>query len=154
MKKLKFLTLLLVGVSFFSLQSCSKDDVPQVAQDPRDQYVGTWNSISSGSLTLFQNGQSVGTFPINDNGPVTISKSGSNSLIIDGKTYTVNGNNLTSPPTPVTEKANGVVIVATENSNGTLGSNIIINNTVTGTWNNSNGASGNLSGSYVTTLTR
>ena len=154
MKRIKFLTLLLVGVSFFSLQSCSKDDETQVAQDPRDQYVGTWSRISNGSLTLFQSGQSVGTVPINENGPVTISKSGSNSLIIDGKTYTVNGNNLTSPPTPVTENANGVVIVATENSNGTLGSNIILNNTVTGTWNNSNGASGNLSGSYVTTLTR
>lgn len=154
MKKLKFLTLLLVGVSFFSLQSCSKDDDPQVAQDPRDQYVGTWSKVSTGSLTLFQNGQSVGTVPINENGPITISKSGSNSLIIDGKTYTVSGSNLTSPPTPVTENANGVVIVATENSNGTLGSNIILNNTATGTWNNSNGASGNLSGSYVTTLTR
>jgi hypothetical protein len=154
MKKLKFLTLLLVGVSFFSLQSCSKDDVPQVAQDPRDQYVGTWNSISSGSLTLFQNGQSIGTIPVNENGPITISKSGSNSLIIGGKTYTVNGSNLTSPPTPFTENANGVVIVATENSNGTLGSNIIFNNTVTGTWNSTNGASGNLSGSYVITLTR
>lgn len=154
MKKLKFLTLLLVGVSFFSLQSCSKDDDPQVAQDPRDQYVGTWSKVSTGSLTLFQNGQSVGTVPINENGLITISKSGSNSLIIDGKTYTVSGSNLTSPPTPVTENANGVVIVATENSNGTLGSNIILNNTATGTWNNSNGASGNLSGSYVTTLTR
>jgi hypothetical protein len=154
MKKLKILTLLLVGVSFFSLQSCSKDDEPQVAQDSRDQYVGTWSKISTGSLTLFQSGQSVGTVPINENGPVTISKSGSNSLIIDGKTYSVNGNNLTSPPTPVTENANGVVIVATENSNGTLGSNIILNNNVTGTWNNSNGASGNLSGNYVTTLTR
>ena len=154
MKKLKFLTLLLVGVSFFSLQSCSKDDDPQVAQDPRDQYVGTWSKVSTGSLTLFQNGQSVGTVPINENGPITISKSGSNSLIIDGKTYTVNGSNLTSPPTPFTENANGVVIVATENSNGTLGSNIIFNNTVTGTWNSTNGASGNLSGSYVITLTR
>lgn len=154
MKRIKFLTLLLVGVSFFSLQSCSKDDDPQVAQDPRDQYVGTWSKISTGSLTLFQNGQSVGTVPINDNGPVTISKSGSNSLIIDGKTYTVSGSNLTSSPTPVTENANGVVIIATENSNGTLGSNIILNNSVTGTWNNSNGASGNLSGSYATTLTR
>lgn len=154
MKKLKFLTLLLVGVSFFSLQSCSKDDDPQVAQDPRDQYVGTWNSVSTGSLTLFQNGQSVGTQPLNDSGPVTISKSGSNSLIIDGKTYTVSGSNLTSPPTPVTENANGVVIIATDNTNGTLGTNIILNSTITGTWNNSNGASGNLSGNAVTTLTR
>lgn len=154
MKKIKFLTLLLVGVSFFSLQSCSKDDDAQVIQDARDQYVGTWNSISTGNITFFQNGQSVGTAPINNSGPVTISKSGSNSLLIDGKIYIVNGNNLTSNPTPITDNTSGVTTIATENSNGTLGSNIILNNTITGTWNNTNGASGNLSGSGITTLTR
>lgn len=154
MKKIKFLTLFLVGVSFFSLQSCSKDDDAQVVQDARDQYVGTWNSISTGNITFFQNGQSVGTAPLNDSGPVTISKSGSNSLLIDGKIYIVNGNNLTSNPTPITDNTSGVVIIATENSNGTLGSNIILNSTITGTWNNTNGASGNLSGNGVQTLTR
>ncbi len=152
MKKIKFLILMLVGLTFFSLTSCSNDDE---ATDPRDQYVGTWNAITTGSLTLFQNGQSVGTAPLNETRTISISKSGSNALIIDGKTYTVNGNNLSSTPTPLTETSNGITIVATENSIGTLGSNIInFNNTITGTWNATNGASGNLSGNAVTTLTR
>lgn len=153
MKQTKFLTLLLVVLSFISLTSCSNDD--NETQDARDQYVGTWNLISSGSLTLFQNGQSIGTIPSNENGTVTISKSGSNALLIDGKTYIVNGTNLSSNPTPLTQTSNGVTMVGTELSNGTLGSNIItLNNSLTGTWNASNGASGNLSGSVIITLTR
>ena len=152
MKQIKFLTLLLVSLSLISLSSCSTDDG---IQDVRDQYVGTWNSVSSGSLTLYQNGQSVGTVPINETNTVAISKSGSNALIIDGTSYIVNGTNLSSNPQPLTETSNGVNIVGTTVSNGTLGSNIItLNGAVTGTWNNSNGASGNLSGSVISTLTR
>jgi hypothetical protein len=153
MKQIKFLTLLLVSLSFISLSSCSNDD--NEAQDARDQYVGTWNSISSGSLTLFQNGQSIETAPLNETNTVSISKSGSNALLINGTTYIVNGTNLSSDPQPLTETSNGFNIVGTTVSNGTLGSNIItLNGAVTGTWNNSNGASGNLSGSVITTLTR
>ena len=153
MKQIKFLTLLLVSLSFISLSSCSNDD--NEAQDARDQYVGTWNSISSGSLTLFQNGQSIGTAPLNETNTVSISKSGSNALLINGTTYIVNGTNLSSDPQPLTETSNGFNIVGTTVSNGTLGSNIItLNGAVTGTWNNSNGASGNLSGSVISTLTR
>jgi hypothetical protein len=152
MKQIKFLTLLLVGLTFISLSSCSTDDGNQ---DARDQYVGTWNSISSGSVTLFQNGQSVGTVPINETNTVSISKSGSNALLINETIYIVNGTNLSSNPQPLSETSNGVNIVGTTVSNGTLGSNIItLNGAVTGTWNNSNGASGNLSGSVISTLTR
>jgi hypothetical protein len=152
MKQIKFLTILLVSLSLISLSSCSTDDG---SQDIRDQYVGTWNSVSSGSLTLFQNGQSIGTVPINETNTVAISKSGSNALLIDGKSYIVNGTNLSSNPTPVTQTSSGVNIVGTEVSDGTLGSSIIsLNNAITGTWNETNGASGNLSGSVITTLTR
>ena len=152
MKQIKFLTLLLVSLSLISLSSCSTDDG---SQDIRDQYVGTWSSVSSGSLTLFQNGQSIGTVPINETNTVSISKSGSNALIIDGKNYIVNGTNLSSNPTPVTQTSSGINIVGTEVSYGTLGSSIIsLNNAITGTWNETSGASGNLSGSVITTLTR
>jgi hypothetical protein len=48
-------------------------------------------------------------------------------LLIDGKIYLVNGNNLISNSTPFTENLNVVVIVDTEKSNGTLGINIILN---------------------------
>lgn len=153
MKKIKFLTLLLVGLSFIALSSCSADE--DAKQDIRDQYVGTWRSTSTGSLTLFQNGQSIGTAPLNETNTVSISKSGSNALKINETIYTVNGNNLSSNPQPLTETSGGVNIVGTTVSSGTLGSNIItLNGAVTGTWNNSNGASGNLSGSVVTTLTK
>lgn len=144
---------MLVLLTFFSLSSCTSDD--STTKDPRDQYVGTWSSVSTGSLTLFQNGLSVGTIPLNQNSTVSISKSGNNILLIDGTSYIVNGNNLNSNPTPITQNSNGVNIVASENSYGTLGSNIIIlNNSVTGTWNSTNSTSGNLSGTVVTTLTR
>ena len=79
MKQIKLLFLMLVGLTFFSLTSCSNDDE---ASDPRDQYVGTWNTTTTGSLTLFQNGQSVGTVPLNESRTVTVSKSGSNALEI------------------------------------------------------------------------
>jgi hypothetical protein len=152
MKQIKILTLMLFGLTFFLLTSCSNDDE---ATDIRNKYIGTWNATTTGSLTFYQNGQSVGTAPLNQSNSVTISKSGSNILIIDGKSYTVNDNSLSSSPTPINDNSNGVSIVGTENSNGTLGSNIInLNETITGTWNNSNGASGNLSGNAVTTLTR
>lgn len=141
-----------MGLSFFSLTSCSNDEE---TSDPRDQYVGTWNASTTGSITLFQNGQSIGTEPLNQNRSVTITKSGSNALVIDGKTYTVNGNSLTTSPIPLTQSNNGINIVANVNTSGTLGSNIInFNETITGTWNATTGDSGNLSGSAVTTLTR
>jgi hypothetical protein len=154
MKQIKLLTLMLVGLIFLSLTSCSSDD--DSIQDPRDQYVGNWNAVATGSVTLFQNGESLGTVPYNPApGIVSISKSGDNFLLIDGKTYLVNGNNLSSNPTPITENSNGIVIIATENSSGVLGSNIInINNSITGTWNDFTGDSGNLSGNIVITLTR
>jgi len=153
MKKIKFLTLMFVGLTFMALTSCSKDEVGN--QDARDQYVGNWNSVSTGSLTLYQNGQSVGTAPINKSAAVTITKSGSNALIINGTTYIVNGNNLSANPTPVNENSDGVNIVGTALSSGTLSSNIISSNdAITGTWNTTAGASGNLSGNVITTLTK
>lgn len=152
MKKINFLIIMLVGLTFFSLASCSNDDE---VRDPRDQYVGTWNATTTGSLTLFQNGQSIGTAPLNESRTVSVSKSGSNALIIDGKTFTVNGNSLSSATAPLTETSNGISFVATVNTSGTLGSNIInLNETITGTWNAISGDSGNLSGGAVTTLTR
>jgi hypothetical protein len=153
MKKIKFLMLLFVGLSIFSFTSCSKDD--ETVIDIRDQYVGNWNRTMTGALTLFSNGQTIGTIPVNDNSTITISKSGTDKLIIDGVTYFVNGTNLSSNPSPLTESSNGVNVVATVISNGTLGSNIInLNENITGTWNATNGTSGNLSGNAIGVLTR
>ncbi len=75
--------------------------------------------------------------------------------MIDGKLFFVNGNNLSSDPESITETDNGVVIVGTATYSGKLSSNIItINSSITGTWSNSNGANGNLSGTSVNTLTK
>lgn len=153
MKKIKFLTILFVGLTFMALTSCSKND--DGIKDARDQYVGTWNAVSTGSLTLYQNGQSVGTVPVNKTAAVTITKSGSNALIIGGTSYFVNGNNLSSNPSPVNENSDGFNIVGTALSSDTLSSNIIsLNDAITGTWNTTAGASGNLSGTVITTLTK
>lgn len=148
MKRLGFLSLGFVLLIIIS--SCKKEDT-----DVRDQYLGTWQYKQTGSLTLFQNGQSIGTIPIDENGTMDISKSGENDLLIGERIFTLNGNKLTSDPESITKTNNGVNIVGTAVYSGQLGSNIItINSTVTGSWSNSNGATGNLSGTEVYTLTR
>lgn len=153
MKRFKFLILVLIGLSTISLTSCSKDD--DTVEDARDEYVGTWNYTELGSLSLYHNGRNIGSIPIDTTGSMSITKSGENDLIINGKRFMVNGTHLSSDPESVTETSDGVNIVATYTRSGTLGSNIItINSSVTGTWNNSHGASGNLSGSTTTTLTK
>jgi len=61
---------MLVGLTFFSLMSCTNDD--DSVQDPRDQYVGSWNAAATGSLTLSQNYQSIGTAPLNESRAVML----------------------------------------------------------------------------------
>lgn len=152
MKKIKFLNLLFVGLTFLLMQSCSKDE--DTVQDPRDQYVGSWKMVDIGSLTIYENGQIVGTAPLNQTSTVTISKSGTNTLIIDGDSYIVNNNNLSTNQIPFNENNNGIIMIGTANRSGTLGANIItINTSITGTWNNANG-SGNMSGNISSNLTK
>ena len=89
-------------------------------------------------------------------GTMSITKSGENDLIIDGVKFTVNGNNLTAPTQSLTDASDGFNYVATiTTDNGTLAPNVItINNSITGTWNNSDGDTGNLSGTLTTILTK
>lgn len=150
MNNINILLLSLLTLSIIGITSCKKDNT-----DIRDQYVGTWQYTTIGNLTFYQNGQSIGTAPINNKGAMNISKSGDDVLIINGTSYTVNGNKISSGSYPINENDNGVSIVGTGIDNGQLGSNIItINSSITGTWNNSNGASGNLSGSATYTLAK
>jgi hypothetical protein len=150
---MKYIKLLFVGLLFVgstAITSCEKDDV-----DIRDQYVGIWQYEQIGSLTVFQNGQSIGTVPIDESGTANISKSGENELLIDGQLYTVNGNKLSSDPESVTLTDSGVNLVGTAVYSGQLGSNIItINSTITGSWSASSGDTGNFSGVVVVTYTR
>lgn len=144
--------LLLIGM--ITLVSCKK-------VDQRDQYVGTWQYKLTGSTTIYQAGQIVGTAPADDNGNVSISKSGENDLYIQGGLYpngqifTITGNKISTGAYNVSETQNGVNMVGTEIDNGTLGANlIVIDGSITGTWNNSNNAYGNFSGSVTATLTK
>ncbi len=154
----KYFLIAIIGLLFVgtTMTSCKKEEEePEPVVDVRDQYVGTWQSKEIGSLTIYQNGSSVGTVPIDTSGSVEITKSGEKSLIIDGKLFVVNDNKLSSDPESVTETDNGVNMVGTATFSGQLGSNVItINSSITGSWSNSNGASGNYSGTTVRTLTK
>ncbi|RLD40200.1 MAG: hypothetical protein DRI86_15680 [Bacteroidetes bacterium] len=75
--------------------------------------------------------------------------------MIDGKLFVVNDNKLSSDPEIITETDNGVNMVGMVTYSGQLGSSMItINSSITGTWSNSNGATGNYSGTSVRTLTK
>ena len=149
MKKL----FLFIAVATLGLAtSCSSDDDNT---DPRDKYVGTWQSKTLGSLTVYHNGEPTGTIPIDETGTTVISKSGENNLNIGGKIYTLNGNSLTSNPENTTITQDGVNLVGTETYSGQASSEIItINSDYVGTWSHSNGNTGNFSGTVVMTLTK
>ena len=104
-------------------------------------------------MTLYSNGQSIGTIPIDENGSLAIAKSGGSNLMFDGQLFTVSGSNISMQPQTETSSENGFTIIGTQTGTGVLGSNTItINLSITGTWNESGGTSGNLSGSSIITL--
>ena len=149
-KYFKLFTLITIIFSLINLSSCKKEEV-----DDRDQYVGTWNYQVTGALTLYSNGQSIGIMDLDDNGSLDITKSGESDLMIDGELFTVSGSNISMQPLTETSSEDGVTIIGTQTGSGVLGSNTIsINLSITGTWNASDGTSGNLSGSYTRSLTK
>lgn len=152
MKNVLYLAVILLGIGF---SSCEKDEDDAKITDTRDQYVGSWSYNEIGNLTLYQAGASVGTAPIDKSGSYDVLKSGTNGLLIGSKLFFVNGSSLSSDPESVNDTDNGFNMVGTETASGQLASNVItINSSITGTWSNSNGASGNFSGSAVSTLTK
>ena len=133
-----------------TLNACDKEEI-----DSRDQYVGTWNYEQSGNYTFFQNGQGIGTIPTEENGVMVISKSGGNSLIIGEQKYIVNGSTLSSEPENITGTDNEVNFVGTTTNSGSLCINTItINSSTSGTWTSTNNATGTLSGSTTTILSK
>ena len=149
-KHFKSFTLISIIFTLINLSSCKKEEV-----DDRDQYVGTWNYQETGALTLYSNGQSIGTLPIDDNGSLEITKTGSSDLMIDGTLCTLSGSNIIVPAGNATSSEDGLTIIATQTGSGVLGSSIItLNLSYTGTWNSDNGTSGNLSGSTTMSLTK
>lgn len=151
MKNAKLFAAAFLAILLINFSSCKKSDNP----DPRDQYVGSWNYTQSGSFTFYQNGQSVGTEPINASGSFVISKSGAMDLLIGKERFTVTGTHIAADPAAYVSTNNGLSLVGTGIDNGTLGVNLItVNSSLTGTWSNSNGATGNFSGTATAILTK
>ncbi len=139
---------LLLIVLLSTLFSCKKADF-------RDDYVGEWNYQNIGSITLYQNGASIGTAPVSDNGTFNVEKSGDKDFLIGGKLFVTNGNKLSSNPMATNETNNGVNMVGTMLSDGQFSIDlIVIENNITGSWSNTNGAAGNYAGATTLTLKR
>ena len=156
---MKNLFLLSALLPMLLLAGCSKDET---ATDPRDQYVGNYNYITVGSVSMNAAGTALYTVPINDNGTATVTKSGDNELNIDGITMTLSGNSLLPVTAPfnesVTEQGVSMNISGTVTLQGTVSVGIItVNATYSGIWNGSQGdtsLSGTISGTAVSTFTK
>ena len=146
MKKVTYLLFLLLLIFI----SCSKNEV-----DMRDDYVGTWNESSVGSMSLLLNGSIVSTTPLSDSQTgIEITKSGTNQLVIDGLAVTVSGSKLSIKSNTQTETQDGITMTVTSKYNGTVSKNmIVVNENYTGSWSMT-GMSGTISGSSVYTFTR
>ena len=146
MKKVTYLLFLLLLIFI----SCSKNEV-----DTRDDYVGTWNESSVGSMSLLLNGSIVSTTPLSDSQTgIEITKSGTNQLVIDGLAVTVSGSKLSIESNTQTETQDGITMTVTSKYNGTVSKNmIVVNENYTGSWSMT-GMSGTISGSSVYTFTR
>lgn len=146
MKKVTYLLFLLPLIFI----SCSKNEV-----DMRDDYVGTWNESSVGSMSLLLNGSIVSTTPLSDSQTgIEITKSGTNQLVIDGLPVTVSGSKLIIESNTQTETQDGITMTVTSKYSGTVSKNVIVvNENYTGSWSMT-GMSGTISGSSVYTFTR
>jgi hypothetical protein len=121
----------------------------------RDDYVGTWNESSVGSMSLLLNGSIVSTTPLSDSQTgIEITKSGTNQLVIDGLPVTVSGSKLIIESNTQTETQDGITMTVTSKYSGTVSKNVIVvNENYTGSWSMT-GMSGTISGSSVYTFTR
>jgi hypothetical protein len=135
-----------------SMNSCTSDDEDEA--DTRDQYVGTWNRVSEGSINIIEDGLIVETETINETDSVNISKSGENDLLIDGRIYFVNGFTLTSTPQIITNDDDDVTSSFTFTTTGVISSDsCTLVSDVTGTWTSA-GRNGTYSGIVTETLTK
>jgi hypothetical protein len=135
-----------------SMNSCTSDDDANV--DARDQYVGTWVKVSTGSINFVEDGSIVLTTAADDSESVNISKSGENDLLIDERIYSVNGFTLTTTPKIISDDGTDPDITSSLilTTTGVLSSDsVTLVNDLTGTWT-SNGRNGTYSGVITETL--
>jgi hypothetical protein len=137
-----------------SMNSCTSDDDANV--DARDQYVGAWVIVSTGSINTLEDGSIIDTETVNETESVNISKSGENDLLIDGRLYSVNGFTLTSTPKIISDDGTDPDFTSSQiiTTTGVLSlDNFTLVNDVTGTWT-FNGRNGTYSGVVSETLTK
>ncbi|WP_149243258.1 hypothetical protein [Dyadobacter sp. 32] len=114
------------------IASCSKKEV-----DIRDQYVGTWKFKTTGAIITYNNGQIAESLLVSDEGTLTISKSGENGLLIDGKEFTLEGDQLTSDPEEIafSTPQQAYVVAKAKTTSGSVSPNKILHkSSVEGTW--------------------
>jgi hypothetical protein len=131
--------------------SCFKKDV-----DVRDQYVGTWKYNVTGGINTYNGSQILESFPLINDGSLTIAKSGENGLLIDKKEFTLQGDQLTTDPDQIELISPGqAFIIATAKiiSGKVTATKITHTSSLTGTWTFGN-SRGPLSGELLVTLTR
>jgi hypothetical protein len=137
-----------------SMNSCTSDD--DANDDARDQYVGAWVIVSTGSINTLEDGSIIDTETVNETESVNISKSGENDLLIDGRLYSVNGFTLTSTPKIISDDGTDPDFTSSQiiTTTGVLSlDNFTLVNDVTGTWT-FNGRNGTYSGVVSETLTK
>lgn len=145
MKKLTYLLLL----SVFIFQGCKKEDV-----DVRDAYVGTWNYVTTGSMSLLYSGNTIYTIPTIKSGTMTLSKSGESDISLGGKIAQINSSKLTFDPETETTNSGSYTLQVTTNYTGTITDKLIsITAKYSGTWTG-NGSTGIISGSTNYTYTK
>jgi hypothetical protein len=135
-----------------SMNSCTSDDDANV--DARDQYVGAWDMVSTGSINTLEDGSIIATETVNETRSVNVSKSGENDLLIDGRLYFVNGFTLTGPPKITNDNGSNFTSSLTLTSTGVLSSDSVrLVDEATGTWT-LDARNGTYSGVITETLTR
>lgn len=147
MKKLIRITMFL-AVAAMTFASCEKDN----DDDPRDQFVGSYTSVSSGTMSMTIGGQKIPDVPLAGTDIFTISKAGdANKVIVksngESTECNVSGNKLTYSE-PFAESEDGMVLSGTMNVEGVLsGKTLTFTQKATGT------ISGEMSGTFTLNVT-
>jgi len=145
--------LLFLLLTPFIFSSCSKEET---ALTPVDDYVGTWNETSTGSMDMLYNSVSAGSFPTDQSSTsIKITKISTNQLSIDDMVVSVSGTSISIPTKTQTETQDGITMTLTAKYSGTVSKNLItIKETYSGSWSMGTAGSGAISGSTTYTFTR
>lgn len=135
----------------FMLSGCENDS------DLRDDYVGEWNAVMSGSVIMSMDSEPIGEYPVTVDEKMAVTKvtATDDGLDIGGIKCTLKGKELIFDDETENATAEGVQTTMTVKRTGTVEKNkITIYETYTGSWNMMMLMSGTINGSTVLTLTK